>query len=448
MFGRVTMAKVDIAGLQVDAITKQEFLAEIEKRLEAAQKTFVVTPYSEFLYAALRDKSMLDLLNKADIAIPDGVGILWAERFLSLPFTLKNYYLKILQALWQVVYSGTSALLYPKSIYRTFPAKLTGADIVWDLAALAAEKNYSLYLLGGFDDTPQIAAQRLQAKFPGLKIAGASNKSPSDASVITDIQIVQPDILLVCYGPIRQEQWIVEHYNDLPIKLAIGLGGTFDYIAGKKWQPPRFIRASGLEWLYRLITQPTRVRRIARATVGLITALIRYKVFHSLGYRSNVVCVVFNDKKEILICQRNPEEKDLRSIGERNKLKYKNYWQFPQGGIDKGETVAQAAQRELQEETGIISANLIKISEQINRYEYTHARRPLLFNDAHRKGQEQQIAYFQFQGLNSEIRPDNEEFIAFRWVPAAELKGAVHPERWSIARIVLDDLQAGYLGNL
>src|SRR6185436_5392379 len=156
------MSKVSIAGLQVDALSKQEFLQGIAQRQQRSEKTFVTTLYSEFLYAALRDNSVMAMLNQADIAIPDGVGILWAHRFLTIPFTGHSYYLKIIQALWQMVYTGAGILLWPQSIYRTFPQKLTGAAIVWDIAALAAQTKQSVYLLGGFGNTPQLAAQKMQ----------------------------------------------------------------------------------------------------------------------------------------------------------------------------------------------------------------------------------------------------------------------------------------------
>src|SRR5689334_14868697 len=107
------MPKVDVAGLQLDAITKREFLSELQVRLSQGQQTFVTTPYSEFLYAAVRDKEVMAMLNQADLAVPDGIGVLWAQRYLSLPFSVKGYYAKIAQALWQMVYSGAAILLNP-----------------------------------------------------------------------------------------------------------------------------------------------------------------------------------------------------------------------------------------------------------------------------------------------------------------------------------------------
>ncbi len=425
------MSKVSIAGLEVDAITKSDFLEELSKRLSSGQKTFVITPYSEFLYAALRDNAVMAMLNKADIAISDGVGVLWAHRFLTIPFTVQSYYLKILEALWQMVYSLGEILLYPQSLYRTFPAKLTGADIVWDIAALAAKTNQSIYLLGGFADTPQRAAQKLQQKFSNLKIAGTSNKHPNDASVISDLQAASPDILLVAYGPIRQEQWVVDHYDQLPAKLMIGLGGTFDYIAGKKFNPPRLIRQIGLEWLYRLITQPTRLKRIINATIGLITAVIRYKVFESMPLRKNVVNVVFNKNDEVFVGKRKHKPYFLET----------DYWQFPQGGIDAMEQVVNAAKRELFEETAIQSSQVIAVSTHASSYKWINGRRRLWFNPLKYSGQDQNLVYWRFTGDDKEIKIDDDELVAYKWVPIDKVAEVIHPERLHLIDILQADIR-------
>lgn len=269
--------KVDIAGLKIDAITKADLLKKIGERIGRKEKTFVVTPYSESLYASLRQSSVRELLNKADFSIPDGIGILWAQLFLAQPLALNNFYLNILQAWAQVVWTGAAILLSPRLLYKTFPEKIVGADLAWDLAALASEHGFSIYILGARGDVAITTARKFQAKFPNLKIVGTSNKNADDPSIFSDIAKAQPDMLLVAFNPLVQEQWIADHLRDLPVSFAIALGGTFDYIAGAKRQPPRFIRKVGLEWLYRLVTQPSRVKRIFNATWGLVISLVRHK---------------------------------------------------------------------------------------------------------------------------------------------------------------------------
>lgn len=273
-----SIKKIDVAGLKIDAITKAELLAQIVERVGKHEKTLVVTPYSEFLYASLRSKEVRELLNSADFAVADGVGIFWAHLFMSQPLVFKNYYFKILELWWQVAWTGASVLLNPNSLYKDIPEKIVGADLVWDLAKLAEQNNFSVYLLGARGDVAQTVAQKFQSKFPNLKIVGTSNKEVGDLSIIEDVNSAKPDILLVAFNRLTSEQWIAENMPKLEISFAIGLGGTFDYIAGVKVAPPRFVRAIGLEWFYRLITQPTRVKRIFEATWGLILSLVRFKL--------------------------------------------------------------------------------------------------------------------------------------------------------------------------
>jgi N-acetylglucosaminyldiphosphoundecaprenol N-acetyl-beta-D-mannosaminyltransferase len=272
------MPRIDIAGLKTDAIMKSELLEKIRERLHLKQKTFIITPYSEFLYAALYNPDLLKLFNDADFAVPDGIGLFWAARFLQIPLTANNRGLTILQALWQAFYSLFAILLKPRFIRSVMPEKIPGSNLVWDLAQMADEQDWSVFLLGGFGDTPALVGARLKARFPALRIAGCSNKDPNHPAVIQDIADAAPDMLFVAYGSIRQEIWISTHLPILHVTLAVGLGGTFDYLAGKVPIPPHYLREIGLEWLYRLFTQPYRYRRIFNGFFGLIYKVLRYKL--------------------------------------------------------------------------------------------------------------------------------------------------------------------------
>jgi UDP-N-acetyl-D-mannosaminuronic acid transferase (WecB/TagA/CpsF family) len=133
------MDKIDVAGLKIDALTKQQFLDQLDNRIKQGQKTFITTPYSEFLYAALRDKAVMSLINTSDIAIPDGIGVIWAQYFLSKPFNVEGYWGRVMQAWGQVVNTGAQILLNPKKLYQVFPEKLVGADMFWELSKWAAD---------------------------------------------------------------------------------------------------------------------------------------------------------------------------------------------------------------------------------------------------------------------------------------------------------------------
>ena len=277
---------VNVAGLNVTAARKLDVLRQIAERMAQNKKTFITTPYSEFLMSARQDSSVLNMLNRSDIAIADGIGIIWAAKYLSLKVSFRARWLRFIQAVWQMKYSGAAILLKPSFVYSVIPEKIVGADFAWDLASMANQNHWSIYLLGGFGDTTERVAERFHKKFPNL-IIHQSNKNPDNDTVIGDIQTIKPDILMVAYGPIKQEQWIVDNWANLPVRAAIGLGGTFDYIAGKRSNPPRFLRYTGLEWLFRLFTQPKRAKRIYNATFGLIGEMIRYKLRNKEEVRSN-----------------------------------------------------------------------------------------------------------------------------------------------------------------
>lgn len=271
------MSKISIAGLEVNTETTAEIIQQIKQRMGSDKKTFIVTPYSEFLYAGMLNKSTMELLNRADISIPDGIAILLARTYLEKPQPAKNHFLRIVIGWWHMFWLGWMLLLFPKKVYGPFAGKIVGANFVWDLVDLAAKENKSIYILGGHGNTPEVAGQKMLERYPTLKIVGQSNKMKNDPSILEDIQKAKPDFLLVGFGPITQEKWIYDNWDNLPVKLAIGLGGTFDYIAGDKTPPPQWIRQVGLEWLYRLFTQPARAGRIKNGTFGLVNALIKYK---------------------------------------------------------------------------------------------------------------------------------------------------------------------------
>jgi N-acetylglucosaminyldiphosphoundecaprenol N-acetyl-beta-D-mannosaminyltransferase len=442
--------KVDIAGLKIDSITKADLLKQLTARIKSGQKTWVTTPYSEFLHAGLMDGRMMDVLNQADFAVADGIGMFWAKKYLEIPLAAKSYWGKILQAIWQIKYSLAAILFYPKWIKSVLPEKISGSDLIWDLAKLAADNNLSVYFLGGFGDTSEIASKKISTRINHgrdfskyLKIAGWSNKNSADPTIIDDINKTSPDILFVAFDPIKQEKWILQNLPKLNFKLAIGLGGTFDYLAGKQPQPPQFIRKIGLEWLWRLFTQPKRYKRIYNATFGLATFLLRYKVFMSYPMRENVVIVVLNSENKIFLGKKKPDHFKIDIIGDADKAKRENYWQLPQGGTDGELNLEKAARREAQEEINITSLKLIGVSKRHNEYIWSNSLRKLLDNKGYKnKGQRQSIVYFRFIGSDNEIKfPKNEEFSEYQWVKISELNKIVHPERGAIVKILQEDLK-------
>jgi N-acetylglucosaminyldiphosphoundecaprenol N-acetyl-beta-D-mannosaminyltransferase len=234
------MAKITLLNVSIDNIPVAEALLRCDRFLTDGFQHFIVTPNPEFLVAAHADKEFAAILNHADLALADGIGLKLA------------------------------ALAQGQHLTR-----IAGTDFVYQLCDLAAEKERSVYFLGAGEGVAKQTAEKLQRLYSTLKVVGAesggevSNKSQTSSDkTIQHINEVKPDILFVALGQVKQEKWIFKNLDTLPsVKIAIGIGGAFDYIAGNVTRAPRWMRSIGLEWLFRLIVQPKRWKRIFNAVV-------------------------------------------------------------------------------------------------------------------------------------------------------------------------------------
>jgi len=225
-----------ILGVKIDNISFNDALAKIQAFLmmdELWQTFQIVTVNPEFIVCAQRDKRFKEILNNCDLNVPDGVGLQCAGWFLN----------------------------------QKIGERITGVDLTWEICKIAAEKGYSVYFLGAAEGVAEKVAHRVKLLNPGLKIAGTYSGTPDEEGLIQKINDAQPDILLVAFGAPKQEKFISDNKGALKTKIAMGVGGTFDYIAGIVPFPPIWIRKIGMEWLYRLITQPKRWKRIVTATI-------------------------------------------------------------------------------------------------------------------------------------------------------------------------------------
>lgn len=225
---------VSIGGVRVDDVTADEALMLCECFI-ADRRRIVVTPNPEFVIAARADRAFRDALARADLAIPDGGGLLLAAR------------------LWG----------------RPLREQVRGTDLAYQLVERAATCGYRVFLLGAAPGVAEEAAARLQAAYPGLLIAGVY-AGLADEAHDTDTQAAVTraapvDILLVAYGASRQERWMARNVPALDVGLALGIGGVLDFMAGRVRRAPLAVRRARLEWLYRLLMQPWRWRRQLRA---------------------------------------------------------------------------------------------------------------------------------------------------------------------------------------
>jgi len=223
------METVNILGVHVNKYTMNEAVQKASEMLETDGVSMIFTPNSEIILYASNNPEFTDVLNSADMVIPDGIGVVYGAKILKNPIK----------------------------------ERVAGYDLVCNLFPVMAEKKQSVYLLGAKPGVAEKAAENLLAKHPGLIIAGTHDGYfKDDEEIIADINKANPDFLMVCLGFPKQENWIYNNRKKLNTKLAIGAGGCLDVFAGTVQRAPEFYCKHGIEWLYRLIKQPSRFVRM------------------------------------------------------------------------------------------------------------------------------------------------------------------------------------------
>ena len=218
-------------GVPVDAVTSADVLHFVRRRAREQRPAHIVTVNVEFIMRARRDDQFRAVLEGADLATPDSAGVLWALRRQGIEL----------------------------------PYRVGGSDLIWSLCLQAEEFGHRVFLLGGAEGVARAAAHRLSAAYPRLSIAGtyAGNPSPTEeASIVHLIRRSGTDILFVAFGAPQQELWIARNLAQTGAICAIGVGGSLDYVAGTAKRAPVWLREHHLDWLWRLIRQPWRWRRM------------------------------------------------------------------------------------------------------------------------------------------------------------------------------------------
>jgi len=284
------MAKIDILGVKVNTYTFLGTLREVENLLEKKKSGYIVTPNPEIVTKAYRDDNFKEILNEALLSVADGVGIVWAAKFLSLPLKSKHYFLKKIEASFQALWVLLALLFYRSYVYTVIPERVTGVDLTWEVVKLCAERRWPIFLLGGAPGVAQEAAHRLQLIHPKLKIAdvyAGSGEKDEDEYLEHRIRDSKARVIFVAYGAPKQELWLARNLPKFKNALGFGIGGTFDFIAEAASvhdpdipakRAPEWLRSLGLEWLYRFIVQPKRFGRVKTALFDFIDLTVNYKV--------------------------------------------------------------------------------------------------------------------------------------------------------------------------
>ena len=241
----VSPKNISILGVRIHAVTMAETLAWIEAAVAARAPRQICTSNPEFLMTARRDREFFEVLNRADLVVPDGVGLLMAARWLG----------------------------------ARLPERVAGSDLIYRIAERAAQRGWGIYFLGAGEGVAARTAAKLRAIYPELRVAGTFAGSPKiedEDAIVARVRAARPDILLVAYGAPQQDKWIARNRERLGVPVGIGVGGSFDFVAEEARRAPVWIRRLGLEWLHRVGRQPWRARRILTAVVLFPLAVLRH----------------------------------------------------------------------------------------------------------------------------------------------------------------------------
>lgn len=247
--GRTPISRpVAMLGIPFDALTIEGTLDRMDAMIASREPHYIVTANVDFLTQAAHDVELRRILLDADLVLCDGTPLLWMSRWLG----------------------------------NRLPERVAGSDLAPQLIARAAEKGHRIFLLGAAEGVAAEAAAKLQAQHPTLQIAGyysppfASLLEMDHADIARRIREARADILLVSFGCPKQEKWVAMHYRSLGVPVAIGVGATIDFLAGRVKRAPNWMRHSGTEWIYRLIQEPKRLyKRYAGDLVHFLPAMAR-----------------------------------------------------------------------------------------------------------------------------------------------------------------------------
>jgi len=243
--------KTNVLDVQFDGLTMDEALERAlalmdrKNRGEGKPVPYVVTPNPEIVWLCRKNPDLSRAVSKAAMTLPDGIGILYGARILGTPL----------------------------------PERVAGFDFALNLFSRLAARGGSVFLLGARPGVAEKAAENLKNTYPGLVIAGTQDGYFKDEEpVIKKINEASPDLLLVCLGAPKQELFMEKNAPRLDVGLMAGLGGTLDVLAGEARRAPEAWRRANLEWLYRLLSQPSRIGRMMRLPLFLL-AVLKRRVF-------------------------------------------------------------------------------------------------------------------------------------------------------------------------
>jgi len=251
---------VRVMDVPFHAVTSEEAIQVVHRFLTSGGQHQIVTPNPEILLRAAKDSDYLKILQKASLSIADGVGILWAARFVS---GTSWRFLRVVKGFWGLF----MVAVRPQSLRGVLPYRLTGTDLMEQLIHHSHQIGAKVFLLGAAPGVAETLAEKWRFDHIVGTYAGSSSLK-DEKNIVDRIHASRANMLFVAYGAPGQEQWIDRNLKKMPnVKVAMGVGGAFDFFAGVKKRAPLWMQKSGLEWLWRLKQEPRRMGRIFNATV-------------------------------------------------------------------------------------------------------------------------------------------------------------------------------------
>jgi N-acetylglucosaminyldiphosphoundecaprenol N-acetyl-beta-D-mannosaminyltransferase len=239
--------RVELGGILVDQVDLESAVARIDEFVRSGRPHQIVTVNLDFLSIADTNDTFRETLNDADLAVADGMPLVWLSRLKGTPLA----------------------------------ERVAGVELVTESCRLAAEQGRSVFLLGAAEGVADAAAKRLQEMYPGLQIAGTYSPPIGPLTlratnrIVRMIQEAQPDFLFVALGAPRQDLWIRNNLAQLQVPVAMGVGCSFDVLAGSVRRAPLWMRRAGLEWAFRMVQEPQRLwRRYLLKDLPLLARLL------------------------------------------------------------------------------------------------------------------------------------------------------------------------------
>ncbi|OGM15025.1 hypothetical protein A3D84_02025 [Candidatus Woesebacteria bacterium RIFCSPHIGHO2_02_FULL_42_20] len=270
-----------VLNVRVDGTQRQEVLDQIQEKLTQGGKFYITTPNPEIVLKASKDRKLKDIIGQSLIAIPDGVGLPIASKFLNM----QKFRSKTIRKLVYPCQLLLCAVIGRDGVVR-------GRELMLDLFDVANKGKKKVYLLGATKGVNAKALDKFESEYPGAKVRGSSGPIITDIAkplgrlqekinrdAINQINKFRPDILIVAFGCPKQEKWIAKWLSRLNVKCAMTVGGALDYYAGVAKLPPKVLSRLGLEWFWRLAREPKkRIKRVVNAIFIFPWTVFKFKL--------------------------------------------------------------------------------------------------------------------------------------------------------------------------